>query len=259
MRLFDTHCHLTDERFLPDQAAVIERMKAAGVELGLVIGDASEDPESVLALCEQYEFLYAALGVHPHNAACWDEALASKTDRLLSHPRVRALGEIGLDYHYDLSPRDVQTRVFDAQLDMAWARDLPAILHIREAHGDATALLTKRFRENRLPRCVLHCYSGSWESAKQYLAMGLYISFTGSVTFANAPKLREVAEKMPIDRLMVETDCPYMAPVPLRGKRNEPAFVAHTAEKIAELRAVPGEALAERALENGKRFFGISD
>ena len=173
--------------------------------------------------------------------------------------RVAALGEIGLDYYYETSPREVQREVFDRQLELAWTLGKPVILHIREAHGDATDILTARERAGRLPAGVMHCYTGSWESAKTYLRMGLYISFTGAVTFKNAPKVWEVAEKMPLDRLLVETDCPYMAPVPMRGKRNEPAFVAYTARRIAELRGMDEDALAIAAWENGCRLFGLPD
>ena len=149
--------------------------------------------------------------------------------------------------------------MFDRQLELAWTLGKPVILHIREAHGDATDILTARERAGRLPAGVMHCYTGSWESAKTYLRMGLYISFTGAVTFKNAPKVWEVAEKMPLDRLLVETDCPYMAPVPMRGKRNEPAFVAYTARRIAELRGMDEDALAIAAWENGCRLFGLPD
>ncbi|MEG2136748.1 MAG: TatD family hydrolase [Clostridia bacterium] len=256
MRLFDTHCHLTDERFAGDLPDVIARMRAAGVARAVVIGDAAKDASDVIALARAHDFLSCAAGVHPHDASCWDDARAQLLRGWLGAPKMVALGEIGLDYHYDLSPRDDQLRAFDAQLAIAFELGLPAILHIREAHGEATELLRARFRAGALPRCVMHCYTGSWESAKGYLSMGMYISFTGAVTFKNAPKLAEVARNVPLDRLMLETDCPYMTPVPLRGTRNEPAYIAYTAEKIAALRAVPAPALAQAAYENSQRFFG---
>ena len=174
----------------------------------------------------------------------------------MAHPKAVALGEIGLDYHYDLSPRETQRQVFNEQLDMAFRLDKPVILHIREAHGDATDMLTARWKAGRLPRGVMHCYTGSWESARQYLAMGLYISFSGAVTFKNAPKLSEVAKNMPLDRILVKTDCPYMAPVPMRGKRNEPAFVAHTCAFVAKLRGMAPDALAEITFANAASIFG---
>ena len=258
MRLFDTHCHINDERFDEDRDQVIDRMQKAGVELCVIVGDATQEAQSAFLLARRFPWMYAATGVHPHDASAWDEAAKKRIETWMADPKAVALGEIGLDYHYDLSPREQQKEVFDAQLEMAYCLDKPVILHIREAHGDATDILTARFRQGRLPRGVMHCYTGSWESAKTYLSMGLYISVSGAVTFKNAPKLTEVAKNMPLDRLLVETDCPYMAPVPMRGQRNEPAFVAYTAEKVAQIREMPAEDLAFAALENGKRLFGIS-
>jgi len=259
MNLFDTHCHLTDERFQEDFDQVLARMREAGVNLAMLIGEASdEDAPAALKLCEQHEHFYAAVGVHPHTASCWDGERAGILSEYLKHPKVKCLGEIGLDYHYDLSPRDKQLEAFEAQLDMALTRNLPAALHIREAHGEATDILRARHKAGRLPRCLLHCYSGSWESAKTYLSMGCYISLSGSVTFKNAPKLHEVAANVPLDRLLVETDCPYLAPEPMRGRRNEPSFVAHTARRIAELRGMNPEELAEATTQNAKRFYGIA-
>lgn len=259
MPLFDTHCHLTDPRFHDDLPQVISRMRQAGVALAVVVGDGAQDPTAAFELCKAYPFLYAAVGVHPHDAACWDGQRAALLQEWLGEDRVVALGEIGLDYHYDLSPRPRQRAAFDDQLEMAYRLKKPAILHVREAHGEASDMLTARYRAGRLPLCVMHCYSGSWESAKTYLDMGLYLSFTGSVTFKNAAKLPEVAKKMPLERLMVETDCPYMAPVPLRGRRNEPAFVAYTADRIAQLRGMDPQALYQAAYDNGRRFFGLEE
>lgn len=257
MKLFDTHCHLTDEKFDEDRAETIARMKEAGVERALLVGDGSKEEQPVFALAGQYDWMYAATGVHPHDAACWTAEVAARIEKWMAHPKAVALGEIGLDYHYDLSPRDVQREVFAAQLDMAYRLDKPVILHIREAHGDATDILTAQWKAGRMPRGVMHCYTGSWESAKQYLAMGLYVSFSGAVTFKNIPKLGEVAVNLPLDRLLVETDCPYMAPVPLRGRRNEPAFIEHTARRVADLRGMDDEILAQAAFDNGLRLFGI--
>lgn len=259
MNLFDTHCHLTDERFEHDLGETIARMRAAGVNLAVAIADAATDPMPAIRLAQEHDFLYAAAGVHPHDASRWDADRAERLTGWLREPKIVALGEIGLDYHYDLSPRDIQRRAFDEQLEMARALNLPAILHIREAHGEALHMLTARHRAGRLPAGVMHCYTGSWESARAYLDMGFYLSLSGAVTFKNAPKLWEVAEKCPIDRLLIETDCPYMAPVPLRGKRNEPAFVQHTARRVAEIRGMGEDELAERTTQNGKRLFGIDN
>ncbi|MBQ2957125.1 MAG: TatD family hydrolase [Clostridia bacterium] len=257
MRLFDTHAHLTSERFKSDRDEVIQRLTEAGVELVLLVGDASVEDQPVYPLAEAHPNFYAATGVHPHEASAWNEEVSERIIRWMAHPKSVALGEIGLDYYYDLSPREIQRQAFDEQLELAYQLKKPVILHVREAHGDATDMLTARVKAGRMPAGVMHCYTGSWESAKQYLNMGLYISFTGAVTFKNAPKLSEVAANLPADRILVETDCPYMTPVPLRGKRNEPAFVVHTAEKIAEIRGVSPEEFALQALENGKRLFGI--
>lgn len=253
MRLFDTHCHIADEKFDEDRAEMIARFLDAGVARALVVADPREEvpnQEKVFALVDQYDFLYGAIGVHPHNASGWDADAEATVRRYLAHPKCRLLGEIGLDYHYDLSPRDVQRQVFDIQLDMAFELGVPVQLHIREAHGDCLDMLRSRAKAGRMPAGIMHCYTGSWESAKIYLDLGLYISLSGAVTFKNAPKLAEVAVNVPADRLLIETDCPYMAPVPLRGRRNEPAFIAHTFTKVAELRGASPDALAEQLWRN---------
>ena len=257
MHLFDTHTHLGSEPYDEDRADTIARMRAAGVTLALAVG-CEADLSRAFSVAETYDFIYATAGVHPHDASEWNATRANAVREKMSHPKAVALGEIGLDFHYDFSPRDAQREAFEDQLDMACALDVPVILHIRDAHGEATERLTARFENGRLPRGVMHCYTGSWESAKQYLRMGLYISLSGAVTFKNAPKVWEVAENIPLDRLLIETDCPYMAPVPLRGKRNEPAYVQYIAEKIAALRGDSTDAIAAATYENGKRLFGIA-
>ncbi|MBR1559552.1 MAG: TatD family hydrolase [Clostridia bacterium] len=251
MRLFDTHCHIADPRFDEDRRDVIDRFRAAGVRRALVVADPREEApneERVFALADAHDFLYAAIGVHPHNASGWDADSEATVRKYLAHPKCRLLGEIGLDYHYDLSPRDTQRRVFDIQLDLAHALDIPVQLHIREAHGDCMDIL--RAHRGRLSGGIMHCYTGSWEAAKVYLDLGFYISLSGALTFKNAPKLREVAQNTPADRLLIETDCPYMAPVPLRGRRNEPSFIVHTFDKLAEFRGEDPEALSERLWQN---------
>ena len=253
IKLFDTHCHIADPKFDEDREAVIQRFREAGVERALVVADPrEEDPneERVFSLVDQYDFLFAAIGVHPHNASGWDDDAEATVRRYLAHPKCRLLGEIGLDYHYDLSPRDVQRRVFDLQLDMAYDLGMPVQLHIREAHGDCMDMLRNRAKAGRMPAGIMHCYTGSWEAAKVYLDLGMYISLSGALTFKNAPKLWEVAQNTPADRLLIETDCPYMAPVPLRGRRNEPAFIVHTFEKLAEIRGGDPEALSEQLWQN---------
>ena len=262
MRLFDTHCHIADPRFDEDRDDVIRRFREAGVARALVVADPREEEpnqERVFALAEAHDFLYAAIGVHPHNASGWDDDAEATLRAYLAHPRCRLLGEIGLDYHYDLSPRQTQREVFDRQLELAFGLGMPVQLHIREAHGDCMELLRARWRAGRLPGGIMHCYTGSWESAKVYLDMGLYISLSGAVTFKNAPKLAEVAAKLPADRVLIETDCPYMAPVPLRGRRNEPAFLVHTLAKVAQLRGEAPDALAEQLWRNACRALGVPE
>ena len=261
MRIFDTHCHIADPAFDEDRAQVIARMREAGVCRANVVADPCEEEpnqEKVFALVAQHDFLCASIGAHPHNACRYTDAAERTILDYLNRPECRLLGEIGLDYHYDLSPREDQKRVFDRQLELAWQRHVPVQLHIREAHGDCMDMLRARAAAGRMPTGVMHCYTGSWESAKTYLNLGLYISFSGALTFKNAPKLWEVAEKAPLDRLLIETDCPYMAPVPLRGQRNEPAYIAYVCRKLAELREIDEEAAAEATFENGLRVFGLN-
>ncbi len=253
--LFDTHAHLADERFEGDREAVIARFLEAGGAYAVTVADGARNPETDFALAERYPFLYAAVGVHPHDAKLYTEEIENRLIRDLSRDKVVALGEIGLDYYYDTSPRETQRAVFIRQLEIAHETGKPVILHIRDAHGDALEIL--RAQGKNLPRGVLHCYSGSRESAAEYMQMGMDISFTGSVTFKNAAKLREVAKSLPLGRIMVETDCPYMAPEPRRGRRNEPAYVEHVARLLAELRGEDYEAFCRATTENGLRLFGI--
>jgi len=256
MRLFDTHCHIASERFDEDINEVIRRYVEAGGERLLLVADPCEEEpnqEKVFDLIDRHDFMYGAIGVHPHNASGWNAEAEKTVFEYLKHPKCLLLGEIGLDYHYDLSPREMQREVFDRQLEMAYEVNMPIQLHIREAHGDCMDMLRARSAAGRLQPGIMHCFTGSWECAKVYLDMGLYISLSGAVTFKNAPKLTEVALNTPADRLLVETDCPYMTPVPLRGQRNEPAYVAHTIAKIAEIRGVAPDRMAEQLFENGKR------
>ena len=273
MRLFDTHCHIINERFDGDCDAVIARFREAGVARALVVADPREksgdsddgksvqigNEEAVFSLVEAYPFLYGAIGVHPHNASGWDVDAGQIVLNCLKRPKCRLLGEIGLDYHYDFSPRDVQRQVFDYQMDIAFDSGIPMQLHIREAHGDCLDMLRSRAAAGRMPEGIMHCYTGSWESAKIYLDLGLYISLSGAVTFKNAPKLTEVAQKTPADRLLIETDCPYMAPVPMRGQRNEPAFLTYTFAKVAEVRGEAQEDLAEQLWQNSNRILKLAD
>ena len=262
MKIFDTHCHIADPAFDEDRAEVISRFRESGVCRANVVADPCEEEpnqQKVFSLVEQYDFLCASIGAHPHNASRYDESAERTILEYLNHPKCRLLGEIGLDYHYDLSPREVQREVFDRQLELAYERQVPVQLHIREAHGDCMDMLRSRLAAGRMPAGVMHCYTGSWEAAKVYLDAGLYISLSGALTFKNAPKLQEVCRNVPADRLLIETDCPYMAPVPLRGRRNEPAFITHTLAKAAQLREISPERMAEQLYENALRIFGLRD
>ena len=262
MKIFDTHCHIADPAFDEDRAEVISRFRESGVCRANVVADPCEEEpnqQKVFSLVEQYDFLCASIGAHPHNASRYDESAERTILEYLNHPKCRLLGEIGLDYHYDLSPREVQREVFDRQLELAYERQVPVQLHIREAHGDCMDMLRSRLAAGRMPAGVMHCYTGSWEAAKVYLDAGLYISLSGALTFKNAPKLAEVCRNVPADRLLIETDCPYMAPVPLRGRRNEPAFITHTLAKAAQLREISPERMAEQLYANALRIFGLRD
>lgn len=260
MQIFDTHCHIADPAFDADRADVLSRMLEAGVCRANVVADPCEEEpnqQKVFSIVEGSDMLVASIGVHPHNACRYSAAAEDTILSYLKHPKCALLGEIGLDYHYDLSPREDQKRVFDRQLDLACDLGRTVQLHIREAHGDCMDMLRARAAQGRMPRAIMHCYTGSWEAAKVYLDLGMYISFSGALTFKNAPKLQEVCRNMPIDRMLVETDCPYMAPVPLRGKRCEPAFVTHTLARAAEIRAAAPDAFAAQIYQNSLCALGL--
>ena len=213
-----------------------------------------ETCEKTLELSSKYDFVYSAVGIHPHSAESdgngdWLE----KIREFAKNKKVAAIGEIGLDYHYDFSPREKQKEVFAAQLELANELDLPVIIHDREAHAD-TLELVKKYR----PKGIIHCFSGSAETAKEFLKLGMYIGFTGSVTFKNASKLLLAAQVVPEDRILLETDCPYMAPVPYRGQRCDSSLIPATAERLAEIRGTDAQTLIDRARENGMRIYGIN-
>lgn len=262
MQIFDTHCHIAGDAFESDLPQVISRMREECVCRANVIADpCDEEPnqEKVFSIIDEYDFLVGSIGCHPHNAIRYDSAAEKTILTCLKHPRCVLLGEIGLDYHYDLSPRDVQRRVFDRQLDLAYERNIPVQLHIREAHADCMDMLRSRAAEGRMPAGIMHCYTSGWEDAKVYLDLGMYISFSGALTFKNAPALQDACIRMPADRILVETDCPYMAPVPLRGKRCEPAFVTHTLAKAAALRNAAPDPFAAQVYENSLRALRLQD
>ena len=252
----DSHCHLDGHRFDSDRDATIERALAAGVTQMLAIGtgDGPPDLDAAIRLAEKYPCMWASAGVHPHDAAKWTAETGPALRERMAHPRVVALGEIGLDYHYDFSPRDVQQRVFIEQMEIAAATGKPILIHTREAWDDTFALIEKYWRPTGLPG-VMHCFSGGPAEAERSLALGFTISFAGIVTYPKAPELREAALLTPLDRMLVETDAPYLAPVPLRGKRNEPAYVVKTGEMLAAHLGLAPEELARRTTENFHRLF----
>ena len=250
--IFDTHAHYDDEKFNGDRAEVLSFVKANGVSRIIDCGCDLKSSLAAVNLSEEYDFIYAAVGVHAHEADEAAEKDFAEIEKLYAHKKVVAVGEIGLDYHYDFSPRERQLEVFERQLILANKLDLPVIIHDREAHEDTLRLLKKH-----RPKGVVHCFSGSVESAKEVLSLGMYIGLGGAVTFKNAKKPVEVAKFVPDDYLLLETDCPYMAPVPYRGKRCDSSMIASTAELIASVRNTDTQTLIDRCHENADRLFGL--
>ncbi len=257
MILFDTHCHIDDERFDEDRSEALARMAEAGVRNAVIVGSDMPSSANAITFAKAHPAFYAGVGIHPHEAKHFKQEDIEILRLWLREKKVVALGEIGLDYYYDHSPREVQRYVCMAQIQLAYEEKMPVIFHVRDAHGDMLDMFKNR--KESLPEGIIHCFSGSWESAKEYLRLGFYISFAGPVTFKKAPNLWETATNMPIDRLLIETDSPYMAPEPKRGRRNEPAFVAYVAQKIAALRNMDVEELAAITTENAKRIYHISN
>lgn len=253
--LFDTHTHLDSHQYDDDRTEVIERARAAGVDLIVNIGFDRKTIPTTMALAEQYDFIYAAVGWHPVESIHMLPEDLNWIEELCSHKKVVAIGEIGLDYHWDTSPKDVQQQVFREQIRLARKVGKPIVIHNRDAHEDILRLLKE---ENAAEvGGVMHCFSGSWETAKQCLDMNFYISFGGPVTFKNARVPKEVLAKVPMDRILIETDGPYLTPHPFRGKRNEPANVSLVAQSAAEITGKTVEELARITTENGKKCFGI--
>ncbi len=255
MRLFDTHAHLDDDSFDSDRDQLIPALPDEGVELVLSAAADMGSSAAAIALAERYPHVVASIGIHPHVAEDISDADLAQLTNWAAHPRVVAVGEIGLDYHYDFRPRDVQMACFRQQLELVRRVNLPVMYHIREAWGDFMPMV----QCGEIPMGVMHCFSGSVEIAKECLKAGLYISLAGPVTFKNARNLHEVAQYVPLDRLLVETDCPYLSPEPMRGKRNEPKHVRYTAGAIARLRGMDPEEFAEAAFQNACRLFRVND
>ena len=253
--LVDSHAHLDDLRFNEDRDAVIQRAWDAGVRKILTIGNGA-GPDQMgcgIPIAESRDWIYTSVGIHPHDAVKVESRHYSLIEELAGHPRVLAIGETGLDYYYDHSPRDTQREVFRRQLGLAKKLDLPVIIHTRDADDDTIALL----KEESPSRGVIHCFTSGEKLADCVLEMGFYISFSGIVTFPKAQPLAAIAGRIPMDRILVETDCPYLAPVPHRGKRNEPAFVGDTARFLAQVRGIPLDELATCASANFHRLFAV--
>ena len=254
MRVFDTHAHYDSGAFNADRLEVLASMPGEGVELILNPGCELDSSRTAVELSERFPFVYAAVGVHPSDCGEWQDSWLEELEALAAHEKVKAIGEIGLDYYWkENPPREFQQQVFRKQMELAQELDLPVIIHDREAHQDCLSIV----REYPGVRGVYHCYSGSLEDAKVLVKLGWMLSFTGVVTYKNARKSLEVIQWLPMDRIMIETDSPYLTPEPFRGKRNASGKVHLVAEKIAQVKDMEAEEVARITLENGKRFFNI--
>lgn len=252
--IFDTHAHYADDAFNDDRKKLLETLPSQGIELVMLASSGIDDTKMNSKLAAQYGYIYAAAGVHPENENNFPENyLDMIRDTVKNNPKIKAVGEIGLDYHYEGYDRDRQIMLFIQQLELAQELDLPVIIHSRDAWDDTMDIL-KKYR----PRGVVHCFSGSAEIAAEILKLGMYIGFTGVLTFKNAKKAIRALEVIPADRLLLETDCPYMAPVPFRGKRCDSSMILYTAEKMAEIKRVSTQEMIDIACVNGKKLFDIS-
>ena len=255
MDIFDTHAHLLDDHFDSDREQLIASLADNNVKLVMEACTDLGYLEKLIPFIERHPMIYGAAGLHPEELGPYALSDLDAVESALAHEKIKAVGEIGLDYYWpENPPREVQREFFDAQLSLAAVHHLPVIIHDREAHGDTVDIL--RAHKGQVTG-IMHCFSGSYETAKECLDMGFYIGFGGALTFKNAKRNVEVAAKVPLDRLVVETDCPYMAPVPCRGQRNDPTKTLYVLQKLAELRSMDQETLAPVLFENGKRLFGI--
>jgi TatD DNase family protein len=268
--LVDAHAHLDDRAFAADREAVIARAVAAGVSRILTVGVDLPSSRAAVALADKHPAVYAAVGLHPHDARKWHEATARELRALAQHPRVVAIGETGLDFYRNLSPREAQIAAFRAQLALADELGLPVIIHDREAHSEVMAILREWLTQVRSPqsevrspgaevgglaRGVLHAFSGDLTMAEEISRLGFFIALGGPLTFANARRPVEIARQLPLERLLLETDCPYLTPEPFRGRRNEPAYVRYVAERLAQIRAQPVEIVAKATTQNALTLF----
>jgi TatD DNase family protein len=256
--LIDSHAHIQGPEFSGDAGEVIDRASKAGVEKIIVVGGAGDlsSNDAAIALAESYAGLYATVGMHPHDAKEVNEETFERLAALAQRPQVVAIGESGLDYYYNHSPRQVQSEIFCRFIHIAQESRLPLVVHVRDAYREATEII-KREGQGKL-RGVIHCFTGDYSAARSLLDLGLYLSFTGILTFKNADPLREVARRLPLDRILLETDSPYLAPVPHRGKRNEPAFVRFVAETLAQVKGLPFEEVAQATSHNTRELFAIA-
>lgn len=256
-RWFDTHCHLNDSAFETDCAEVIRRMTVGGVDRAVVVGCDAESSAQAVVLAEEYGGLFATVGIHPHDAKTYDRYVEDGLISFLHHPKVVAFGEIGLDYHYDHSPRPVQQEVFRTQIRLAKTVRLPLVIHEREATADLLRILEEeKAGENG---GVMHCFSGSAETARIVVEMGFHIGVDGPVTFANARKIPEVLQAIPLERLLLETDCPYLTPHPHRGKRNDPTYLPLIGEAVARILEMRPEEIARQTTANAEKLFRLTN
>ena len=262
----DSHAHLEGHRFDADREAVIARAREAGIDMIVAIGngDGPVNFDCGILLAEKYEFIYSTIGIHPHEAKLADQAAFDRMEQLAKRPKVIAWGEIGLDYYYDHSPRELQQQVFVKQMELARAAKLPIVIHCRpsdnseNAWDDCLRLISEQWVPSGLGG-VMHCFTGNPEQAKRSLDMGFMISFAGNVTFPKAQQIRDAARMVPMDRMLIETDSPFLAPIPHRGKRNEPMFVKEVARQLGELRGFPAEEIGVQTTQNFQRFFSLHE
>ncbi len=252
--MIDSHCHLADAKFKKDLDGVLLRAEEHGVHICVTISDSLKEAEECFQLAEKYEQIYYTVGVHPHNAKDWKSDDAHRLKKLIgASSKAKAVGEIGLDYHYDNSPRDMQQEVFAIQLQLAKELELPAVIHNRESIADLKRIVW----EIDPPAAVLHCCTEKWEDVADWVKRGYLLGFTGIATYPNAEDIREVITKCPVEQMMIETDAPYLAPVPHRGKRNEPAFVVEVAKLVAEIKGMSLDEIDRITTENTVRFYGL--
>jgi TatD DNase family protein len=262
----DSHAHLEGKQFASDREEVIARAREAGVQTIVAIGngDGPANFDCGILLAEKYDFMYATIGIHPHEVSLADQAALDRMSELARHPKIIAWGEIGLDYFYDHSPRDTQKRAFTQQMELAAVAKLPIVIHCRPSEGSDDAweeclgLINDQWSAQGLGG-ILHCFTGNWAQAKRALDMDFMISFAGNITFPKAQQIRDAALEVPLDRVLIETDSPYLAPIPYRGKRNEPAFVKETARKLAQLRGLTVDEVGEHTSRNFYKFFKLAE